>query len=84
MLAIDLMPEVGLYVISSHGFLMTDVVRRVQRHLSATMKATLEQSNVTARKDIQPSRIHSEFLSEDPNVLQPMAMKPFGVFARHK
>lgn len=66
--AMELMPEAAHYVIGFYGSLMTDVERRAQRHLSATMKATLGRSDVAAQKDAQRSRIHSKFLSEDPNV----------------
>ena len=66
----ELTPEAAQYVIGFYGSLMTDVERRAQQHLSSTTKATLGRSDVAAQKDAQRSRIHSKFLSEDPNVLR--------------
>lgn len=79
--AMELTPEAAHYVIGFYGSLMTDVERRAQRHLSATMKATLGRSDVAAQKDAQRSRIHSKFLSEDPNVLR-LAADGYEAFAQ--
>ena len=72
--------EAAHYVIGFYGSLMTDVERRAQRHLSVTMKATSGRSDVAAQKDAQRSRIHSKFLSEEPNVLR-LAANGYEAFA---
>jgi hypothetical protein len=81
MAAMELTPEAAHYVIGFYGSLMTDVERRAQQHLSATMKATLGRSDGTAQKDAQRSRIHSKFLSEDPDVLR-LAADGYEAFAQ--
>jgi len=37
----ELNPQVAYYVVHFHADLMTDVERKAQRHLFATMKATM-------------------------------------------
>jgi hypothetical protein len=79
--AMELTPEAAHYVIGFYGLLMTDVERRAEGHLSATMKATLGRSDVAAQKDALRSRIHSKFLSEDRNVLR-LAADGYEAFAQ--
>jgi hypothetical protein len=62
--------ETARYVVSHYGHLMTEIERRAQRHLSATMKATHGRSDVAAQGEAQTHRVHSRFLSNEPEVLR--------------
>jgi hypothetical protein len=69
-IGMELNREVAHYVVRFHHQFMTDVERRTQRHLFATMKATMGRSDVAAQREAaQKSRIHYKSLSDDPNVL---------------
>jgi hypothetical protein len=65
----ELNPQVAYYVIHFHADLMTDAERKAQRHLFATMKATMGRSDETAQREAQHDKIHSRVLSSEPNVL---------------
>jgi hypothetical protein len=65
----ELNPQVAYYVVHFHADLMTDVERKAQRHLFATMKATMGRSDETAQREAQNHKIHSRMLSAEPNVL---------------
>ena len=65
----ELNPQVAYYVVHFHADLMTDVERKAQRHLFATMKATMGRSDETAQREAQNHKIHSQMLSAEPNVL---------------
>ena len=65
----ELSYEVGYYIICYFPHLMTDVERRAQRHLSVTMKATMGRRDAEAQQQARTNRVHSRFLSNDPEVL---------------
>jgi hypothetical protein len=50
--------------------LMTDAEKAAQRHLSATLKATMGRSDVAAQQEAQFSNTHARLLSSDPEVLR--------------
>jgi hypothetical protein len=66
----ELNSEVARYVVGFHDHLMTDVERRTQRHLFATMKATKGRSGRAAQVEARKSKVLSKLLSDEPNVLQ--------------
>jgi hypothetical protein len=61
---------VARYVVRFHDHLLTDVERRTQRHLFATMKATKGRSDRAAQVEAQKSKALSKLLSDEPEVLQ--------------
>ena len=65
----ELNPEVAYYVVHFHVDLMTDVERKAQGHLFATMKATMGGSDETAQREAQSDSVYSRRLSTDPSVL---------------
>ena len=62
-------PKVAYYVVRFHADLMTDAEWKAQRHLFATMKATMGRSDETAQREAKNNLIHSRMLSTEPNVL---------------
>jgi len=66
----ELNSEVARYVVGFHDHLMTDVERRTQRHLFATMKATKGRSGRAAQVEARKSKVLSKLLSDEPDVLQ--------------
>jgi hypothetical protein len=48
---------------------MTEVERKAQRHLFATMKATKGASDEPAQREAQKHKIHSRMLCDEPEVL---------------
>ncbi len=76
----ELTPEVAHYVLRFHYELMTEAERKAQRHLFATMKATMGRSDVAAQKEAQTSRTHSKFLFDDRDVLG-LAAEGYEAFA---
>lgn len=61
--------ELNQYVMRWHANLMTDVERGAQRHLFATLKATMGRSDISAQQEARGSA-HSRLLSDDPEVLR--------------
>jgi len=49
---------------------MTETERKAQRHLFATMKASMGRSDETAQRGAQKHKIHSRMLSTEPDVLR--------------
>lgn len=66
----ELTSEAAHYIVRFHDHLMTDTERRAQRHLLATIKATMGHSDVAAQQEAQNSALHSRALSDDPEVLR--------------
>jgi NADH pyrophosphatase NudC (nudix superfamily) len=64
----ELNPEIAYYVVHFHGHLMTGAEAKAQRHLFATMKATMGRSDEAAQREAQKDKIHSRMLSDEPNV----------------
>ena len=62
--------DVNRYVLRWHSDLMTEAEQLAQRHLFATLKATMGRSNPAAQQEARQSPEHSRFLSDDPEVLQ--------------
>ena len=52
----ELNSQVAHYVVRFHGHLMTEVERKAQRHLFATMKATKGDSDEPAQREAQTSK----------------------------
>ena len=65
----ELDPQVADYVVNFHAHLMTETERKAQRHLFATMKATMGRSDETAQREVQNHKMRSRMLSNEPNVL---------------
>jgi len=65
----ELNPEVAYYVVHFHADLLNDAERKAQRHLFATMKATMGHSDEAAQREAQTDKIHSRMLATEPNVL---------------
>jgi hypothetical protein len=65
----ELNPQVAYYIVHFHTDLMNDAERKAQRHLFATMKATMGRSDEMAQREAQNDKIHSRMLSNEPNVL---------------
>jgi hypothetical protein len=61
--------QIANYVVHFHSHLMTDTEVKAQRHLFATMKATMGRSDEPAQRETQKDKIHSRMLSDEPNVL---------------
>ncbi len=58
------------YVVRFHGHLMTEVERKAQRHLLATMKAMKGASDEPAQREAQKHKIQSRLLCDEPEVLR--------------
>ena len=58
------------YVVRFHGHLMTEVERKAQRHLFATMKAMKGASDERAQCEAKKHKIHSRMLCDEPDVLR--------------
>jgi len=67
--SMELNPEIAYYVVHYHSHLMTDTEVKAQRHLFATMKATMGRSDEVAQREAQKDKIHSRMLSDEPSVL---------------
>lgn len=65
----ELNPQVAYYILRFHADLMTDTERKAQKHLFATMKATMGRSDTIAQGEAQNDRVHAQMLSTEPNVL---------------
>ncbi len=65
----ELNSEVAHYVVRFYGHLMTEVERKAQRHLFATMKAMMGVSDEPAQREAQKDKIHSRMLCDEPEVL---------------
>jgi hypothetical protein len=65
----ELDPQLAHYVVRYNANLMTDVELKAQRHLFATMKATMGRSDETAQREAQNDKFLSRMLSTEPNVL---------------
>jgi hypothetical protein len=65
----ELNSQVAHYVVRFHGHLMTEVERKAQRHLFATMKATKGDSDEPAQREAQTSKTLSRMLCDEPKVL---------------
>ena len=65
----ELNPQVAYYIVHFHANLLTDVERKAQGHLFATMKATKGRSDEAAQREAQSHKVHSRMLSAEPNVL---------------
>ena len=65
----ELDPEMAHYVVHFHSHLMTDSEVKAQRHLFATLKATMGRSDEAAQREAQKDKIHFRMLSDEPNVL---------------
>ncbi|MCU1287375.1 MAG: hypothetical protein JWO13_3725 [Acidobacteriales bacterium] len=61
--------ELNRYVIRWHGDLMNEVERQTQRHLFATLKATMGRSDNAAQSEARKSAVYARMLSNDPEVL---------------
>ena len=66
----ELNSKVAHYVVRFHGHLMTELERKAQRHLFATMKATKGASNEPAQREAPKHKIHSRMLCDEPEVLR--------------
>lgn len=66
----ELNRELAHYIVRFHNHLMTGAELRAQRHLFATMKATLGRSDLSAQKEARKHKRFSELLSDDPEVLR--------------
>jgi hypothetical protein len=67
--SMELNPEIAYYVVHFHSHLMSDTEVKAQRHLFATMKATMGRSDGAAQREAQKDKIHSRMLSDEPDVL---------------
>jgi ribosomal protein S18 acetylase RimI-like enzyme len=65
----ELTRETAHYIVRFHHYLMTDVERRAQSHLFATMKATSGRSDLAAQREARNHRVSSRVLSDDRDVL---------------
>jgi len=65
----ELNSQVAHYVVRFHGHLMTDVERKAQRHLFATMKAAKGNSDEPAQLEARRSKTLSRMLCDEPKVL---------------
>jgi hypothetical protein len=65
----ELNPQLAHYVVRYNADLMIDVELKAQRHLFATMKATMGRSDETAQREAQNDKFLSRMLSTEPNVL---------------
>ena len=54
--------ELAYYVVHFHSHLMSDPEIKAQRHLFATMKATMGRSDEAAQREAQKDKIHSRSL----------------------
>ena len=62
--------RIAHYVVRFHGHLMTEVERKAQRHLFATMKAMKGASDERAQCEAKKHKIHSRMLCDEPDVLR--------------
>src|SRR4051812_48488711 len=62
--------ELNRYVFRWYADLMTDVEKKAQRHLSATLKATMGRSDLAAQQEAKTSNTYAPQLSSDPHVLR--------------
>ena len=66
----ELNRDAACYIVRYYGRLMTKEERSAYDHLLATMKATEGRSDAAAQEQAKLSRIFSESLSNDPEVLR--------------
>ena len=60
----ELNPEIAHYVVHFHSHLMTEMEVKAQRHLFATLEATMGRSDEAAQREAQKHKIHSRMLTE--------------------
>lgn len=62
--------HLAYYVVSYFGRLMNAQERAAYLHLTTTMKATGLRDDIVAQEEAKNSKIHSRWLSTDPEVLR--------------
>ena len=62
--------ELACYVVGHYSQFMTEAERRAQRHLSVAMKATHGRSDPPAQSEARAHRALSNWVSNDPEVLE--------------
>ena len=62
--------DLAYYVVRYFGHLMNAQEKQAYRHLAATMKAT-GRDDPSAQEETKINKIHSRWLSTDPDVLRP-------------
>ncbi len=70
MIAMESKEELNRYIVRWYADLMTDVEKKAQRHLSATLKATMGGSDLVAQEEARSSETHARLLSAEPEVLR--------------
>src|SRR5215475_8312761 len=73
--------ELAWYIYRYFGQFMTHKEHAAGRHFMATQKATGGRSDRAAQQEARKSRIHAEFLSNDPEVLD-LALDGFDAFVQ--
>src|SRR5690348_15965998 len=77
--SIETKDDLNRYDMRWHAAHMTDVEKPAQRHLFATLKATMGRSDVAAQQEARNNKIEARFLSNDPEVLR-LASEGYDVF----